>query len=271
MSEPTPDFGAITGKQKAAWSDGDFNALAISIMPVAEQLAYAVDPRPGQRLLDIACGSGNGALVAARRYCDVTGLDFAPNLLERARLRAGAEGTQVEFIEGDAQALPFEDASFDHVISTFGIMFAPNQERAAAELLRVTKPGGRIGMANWTPEHFGGQFFRTIAKYAPPPAGLKPGTRWGTEQGLKELIGPGVSSMKLEQRTTTMHYRSLDAVLDLMFRRFGPLVKLSQSLDQASLATLRSEVAQLLKGLNRADDGTMAVEGVYAQVVALRA
>jgi ubiquinone/menaquinone biosynthesis C-methylase UbiE len=260
----------ITSKQKAAWSDGDFNALALVIMPVSEQLVYSVDPRPGQRVLDVACGSGNGALVAARRYCDVKGLDFAPNLLERARARAQAEGVQAEFIEGDAQALPFEDSSFDHVISTFGVMFAPDQEKAAAELLRVTRPGGKIGLACWTPEHFGGLFFKLIAKYQPPPPGLKPGTRWGTEQGLKELLGAGVSGLKAEQRTTVMHYRSLDSVMDIMGRWFGPLVKLNQMLDDRARASLRQEMAGLFTQLNRATDGTLAVEGVYTQAVATR-
>lgn len=269
-AEPAPDFGAITSKQKAAWSDGDFNALATVIMHVAEDTVYAVDPRPGQRVLDVACGSGNGALVAARRYCNVTGLDFAPNLLERARLRAQAEGTRAEFIEGDAQALPFGEASFDHVVSIFGVMFAPNQEKAAAELLRVTRPGGKIGLACWTPEHFGGQFFKLIAKYQPPPPGLKPGTRWGTEQGLKELLGPGVSSLKTQQRTMLMHYLSVDAVMDLMNRQFGPLVKLNQILDEKARASLRAEMIALFKQLNRAADGTLAVEGVYTQAVAVR-
>lgn len=270
-TDAAPDYGAITSKQQAAWSTGDFNAIALTIMPVAESLVQAVDPRANHKVLDIACGSGNGALVAARRFCDVTGIDFALNLIERARKRAEAEGSRIDFREGDAQALPFEDGSFDCVISTFGIMFAPNQEKAASELLRVTRKGGKIGLANWMPEHYGGEFFKIISKYMPPPPpGIKPGVRWGTEQGARELLGSGVSDLKLEQRKTMMYFRSLEGALELMFHYFGPLVKLKANLDAAAAHSLRKDIADAFQRYNTAKDGTLAMEAAYAQVTAVR-
>jgi SAM-dependent methyltransferase len=270
-SQSIPDFKAITDQQQAAWSAGDFHALALPIMEVSEQLIYAVDPRPGRRVLDVACGTGNGALIAARRYCEVTGLDFAANLIERARMRAQAEGVPAKFIEGDAQALPFKDAYFDHVVSTFGVMFAPHQELAASELLRVTKPGGRIGLANWMPDDFGGKFFGLISSYKPLPPGMKPGTRWGTEKGAKELLGAGARSLKVESRTFTMLYPSVDYMVNTLLNQFGPLVKLSANLDEPKREALRQDLTQLLTELNTADDGTLALRPKFALVTAERA
>src|SRR5688572_1145589 len=204
----TVDYAAITQRQQTTWSTGDFNVLALSVMPVSDALVLAVDPHAGERVLDIACGSGNTALVAARRNTDVSGIDYVPALIERAKQRASAEGTKIHFQTADAQALPFPDESFDVVLSVFGVMFAPDQEKAAQELVRVTRRGGRIGLGNWMPEGYGGDFFRAHSKYVPPPEGLKPGVRWGTEAGARELLGAHTSALTFERRTFFQYFRS---------------------------------------------------------------
>lgn len=265
-----PDFHAITHRQQQTWATGDFNVLAMTIVPVSEALVTAVDPRPGQRVLDVACGSGNTALVAARRFCDVTGIDYVPALVERARLRAAADGVRAHFQEGDAQALPFADASFDVVLSTFGAMFAPDQALTASELLRVCKRGGRVGMANWMPTEYGGDFFRTIAKYVPPPAGLPPPVRWGTEEGLRELLGSGTTRMHSERRVVMMYYPSRERAFETFRTYFGPMVRAFQLIDAAGQAALRQDVLTLMDTYNRATDGTLVLEAAYRQVVATR-
>jgi SAM-dependent methyltransferase len=270
MVMDTPDFATITNRQQQAWSTGDFNAIAPLVMPVSEALCAALDPRPNQKVLDIACGSGNAALIAARRHSDVTGLDFAPNLLERARRRAEAEGTRIEFIEGDAQALPFPDASFDVAMSTFGIMFAPDQGKAAAEILRVTKPGARIGLANWMPEGFGGEFFKMLSRFNPPPPGVQPPSRWGTEQGLQQLLGPGTSEIRIERRHFNQYFRSLNHAVEIFFHSFGPIIKLQEMLPPEKRSELRAEVTDFLSRQNRASDGTLMLHSDYMQAVATR-
>jgi len=264
------DFKGIISRQQQTWATGDFNAIAMTIVPVSEALVAAVNPHAGARVLDVACGSGNTALVAARRFCDVTGIDYVPALVERARLRATADGVTVDFREGDAQALAFSNSTFDAVLSTFGVMFAPNQELAAHELLRVCKPGGRIGLANWMPTEYGGDFFRTIAKYAPAPTGLKPALRWGTEDGLRELIGAGTSAIRAERRVVTTYYRSIDHAIETFRTCFGPMVRAFQAIDAAGQDALRSDVATLFDRYNRATDGTLAMECAYLQVVATK-
>lgn len=264
------DFKGITARQQQSWATGDFNAVAMTIVPVSEALVAAVNPHAGARVLDVACGSGNTALVAARRFCEVTGIDFVPALIERARQRAAADGVKAEFREGDAQALPFPNARFDVVLSTFGVMFAPNQELAAAELLRVCKPGGRIGLANWMPTEYGGDFFRTIARYAPPPAGLKPPLRWGTEEGLNDLLGAGTKSIRTDRKIVTMYYRSIDHAIEIFRTYFGPMARAFEAIDAAGRDALRSDVAALFDRYNRATDGTLAMEAAYLQMVAIK-
>jgi len=199
MSE-SPDLKAVTRMQQQAWSEGDFAMVASLVFNAAETLAEALEILPDERVLDVACGSGNGAIAVARRaWGNTVGSDFVPALLERGRERAAAERLEVEFVEADAQDLPFEDVSFDVAMSIFGAMFAPDQERTAAELLRVVKPGGRIGMANWTPDGGLGALFMTIAKHAPPPPGLVPPMAWGTEERLRELFGDGISELRIER------------------------------------------------------------------------
>jgi len=265
------NFREITAMQQATWSRGDFNEVARQVMPVSAALVEAVDPHADQRVLDIACGSGNAALVAARRYCDVTGIDYVPALIERAKVRAAAEGTRVDFQVADAQALPFADAAFDAIVSVFGIMFAPDQERAAAELLRVCRPGGRIGIATWPPEGYVGEYFITHSRYLPPPPGIKPPLRWGTEAGLRELLGGGTRSLQMESRQVFQYFRSPQHLVEVFSTFFGPTHRVMASLDEAGRSELRRELIELVQRYNRATDGTLVLECVYTQVVAVRA
>lgn len=267
----TVDYAAITERQRATWSEGDFNVLALAVMPASELLVGAVDVRAGERVLDVACGSGNAALVAARRNADVTGIDYVPALIERARARARAEGTSIDFREADAQALPFEDASFDVALSVFGVMFAPDQARAAGELLRVVRPGGRIGLVSWMPEDFGGDFFRAHAKYLPPPAGLAPPSRWGTEGGVRELLGAGVGAVSLERRTFFQYMRSERHALETFATWFGPTRRVLASLPPERRPDFERDLAEVLQRYNRATDGSAALECTCMQVIATRA
>ncbi len=225
MSEQAQvDFGAVTQLQQQIWSKGDFAHVAPVVQFVAEQLVDAVDVMPDERVLDVACGSGNTAIAAARCFARVTGVDFVPALLEHGRARAAAELLEVEFVEGDAQALPFPDGSFDVVLSTFGAMFAPDQEQTAAELLRVTRPGGRIGMANWVPGDFVEEIFKTTSGRIPPPPGLMPPVLWGTGERVRELFGDGISDLRIVPQVSTQRFRSVDHFLDFFRLWFGPTI-----------------------------------------------
>jgi ubiquinone/menaquinone biosynthesis C-methylase UbiE len=268
-SNTSPDYRAVTERQQAAWATGDFHKVARQVVGVSEALVQAADPRPGQRVLDIACGSGNAALVASRRYCEVTGLDFVPALIDRAKQRAAAEGLPVDFRVGDAQALPFPDASFDVVLSTFGVMFAPDQEKAASELLRVCRPGGKIGLATWPPEGMVAEFFRIMSQYVPPPPGLKPPTRWGTEAGLGELLGAG-TGLQLESRRFFQYFLSVEHMFETFKTYFGPTARAFQSLDASGQESLRREMFDSYNRYNRATDGTVMLESQYVQAVATR-
>jgi ubiquinone/menaquinone biosynthesis C-methylase UbiE len=268
MKDISPDYTAITGKQRDTWALGDFNVIALSIMQASEQLVASADPHAGQRVLDLACGSGNTALVAARRYCDVTGLDYVPELLERGRRRAEAEGCSIAFCEGDAQALPFEDGQFDMVLSTFGVMFAPNQEQAAAELLRVCRSGGTIGLASWMPRGNVAEFFGVVSRYMPPPAGLKSPLRWGSEAGLRELLGSGVSSFEVSERVVPEYFRSVDHILATFRQYFGPARRAFDSLDESAGAALARELSALFTRANVARDGTLILPCQYLELIA---
>src|SRR6266700_2606661 len=202
-----PDLGAVKTRQKGAWSSGDYAVVGTTLQIVGEELCEALDLRPGSKVLDVAAGNGNATLAAARRWCDVTSTDYVPSLLDRGRERAKADGLSIEFKEADAEALGFGDAVFDVVVSTFGVMFTPNQDGAAAELLRVCKSGGKIGLANWTPEGFIGQLFKVLGKYLPPPAGARSPALWGTEARINEMFGPQAASIKAERRNFNFRYR----------------------------------------------------------------
>jgi SAM-dependent methyltransferase len=220
-----PDLTAIKERQQKAWSSGDYGRVGAMLVIMAETLCEAVDLRPGQRVLDVACGNGNAALAAARRFGEAVGVDYVSSLLEEGKERARAEGWQVDFRHGDAEDLPFPDGSFDVVLSTLGAMFAPDQEKVASELLRVSRPGGKIGMANWTPEGFLGEFFRTIGKHVPLPAGLKPPFLWGTEGRLRELFGESLGSLRAERRSFVWRLPSAEYFVRYMKEYYGPLSK----------------------------------------------
>jgi ubiquinone/menaquinone biosynthesis C-methylase UbiE len=262
-----PDLGALKLRQHGAWSSGDYAIVGTTLQIVGEQLCEAVDLRSGQKVLDVAAGNGNATLAAARRWCDVVSTDYVPSLLERGRLRAGAEGLTIEFREADAEALGFADATFDVVVSTFGVMFTPDQDKAAAELTRVCKPGGKIGLANWTPEGFIGQLFKTLGKYLPPPAGAKSPALWGTEARIKEMFGACAASIKAERRDFNFRYRSPEHFLDVFKSYYGPMLKAFAALDATNQHGLRSDLLALIGKLNRVDDGTVVVPSEYLEVV----
>jgi SAM-dependent methyltransferase len=268
---PSPDLKAIKGKQQQTWASGDFAVVATTLPIVSELLCEAVDLHAGERVLDVATGSGNTAIAAARRFCAVSGVDYVPSLLERARERAAAERLEIDFREGDAEAIPALDATFDVVLSTYGSMFAPDQEQAARELLRVCRPGGRIGMVNWTPEGFIGEMFRTTGRHVPPPAGLKPPVLWGTEARLRELFDGGVTSLSLTRRMYIFRYTSAEHWLDTFRTYYGPTLKAFEALDLAGQQALAADLLDLAHRHNRATDGTLAVPAEYAEVVAVRA
>jgi SAM-dependent methyltransferase len=262
--ETHPDnYRDITDNQKKMWGKGDFNEIARQNMMMGEDLCRAIDPRPGQRVLDVACGSGTAALVAARRYCDVTGIDYVPELIDRARRRAEAGGLQARFEVADAQDLPFPDNSFDVVLSVYGVQFAPDQEKAASEMMRVIRPGGRIGLASPITEGWSGDFFATHGKYVPPPPGVKPPLRWGTEKGLDELLGDKAASIENEKRISVQYYLSPDHALDVFKTWFGPTLRAMELLDEEQQASLLGELKEVFNRYNRADDGTAVVENIY--------
>ncbi len=265
-----PDFNELTERGRQVWSCGDFNEIARQTMMVAEDICRAADPRPMQTVLDVACGSGNVALVAARRYCMVAGIDIAPNLIDRARVRAAAEGTEVDFRVADAQDLPYPDASFDVVTSVFGVMFAPDQDKAASELLRVCKPGGKIVLANWMPEAFGSDFFCAHAKHAPPPVGMASPLNWGTKTGVRDLLADGISDLQCARRAGYAYYRSVDHALELFQTYFGPTIRALSIVGEDGAEALRRDLAAVFEKYNGADDGTVAMTTEYLQTVAVR-
>jgi len=262
-----PNYEAIKTKQRAAWSSGDYSVVGVTLQIVGENLCEALDLRSGQRVLDVAAGNGNVSLAAARRFCEVTSSDYVPALLERGKQRAEIDGLVITFREADAEALPFSEASFDIVTSSFGVMFTPNQERAAAELLRVCRPGGKIGLANWTPESFIGQLFKTIGKHLPPPAGLKSPALWGTRDRLNDLFGPDAGSIEAAQRTYVWRYKSPRHWLDLWRAVYGPLQKAFGALDEAAQEQLTIDLLALIDRFNVATDGTMVVPADYLEVI----
>jgi SAM-dependent methyltransferase len=263
----TPDLVAVKTRQQAAWSSGDYAVVGTTLQIVGEELCEALDLRAGQKVLDVAAGNGNVSLAAARRWCDVVSTDYVPALLERGRTRATADGLTIAFQEADAEALPFADDSFDIVVSTFGVMFTPNQERAAAELLRVCKSGGRIGLANWTPEGFIGQLFKTLGKHLPPPAGVRSPALWGTRERLSELFGSASISIKTEPRYFNFRYHGPEHFVDVFKTCYGPLLKAFAALDPAKQAALRSDLLALIARMNKATDDTMVVPSEYLEVV----
>ncbi len=269
-AQPLPDFQALKTRQHAAWSSGDYGLIGITLQIVGEQLCEALDLRAGQKVLDVAAGNGNVTLAAARRFCEVTSTDYVPSLLERGRNRAGADGLHIDFKEADAEALPFSDGAFDAVVSTFGVMFTPNQDKAAAELARVCRSGGKIGLANWTPDGFIGQMFKTLGKYLPPPAGAKSPALWGTRTWLIETFGHVAASIAAEPRNFNFRYRSAQHFVDFFKTYYGPMLKAFGALDADKQKSLHADLIALIESLNVATDGTMVVPGEYLEVVIVK-
>jgi SAM-dependent methyltransferase len=266
-----PDLDAIKARQQAAWTSGDFAVIGITLQIVGESLCEAVDLRAGERVLDVAAGNGNATLAAARRFANVVSTDYVPHLLDKGRERAATERLPVEFRVADAENLPFDDGSFDVVLSTYGVMFAPNQRRAASELLRVTRPGGRIGLANWTPEGFIGQLFKTIGGHVPPAPGLKSPALWGTETFLVESFGPQAADIRVERRDFNFRYRSALHWIELFRNYYGPVLKAFEALDAGKQLALSADLTALLERFNRAGAGSLVVPGEYLEVVITRA
>jgi SAM-dependent methyltransferase len=265
-----PDLVAVKRRQQQTWVSGDYAAVGARIVLIAERLVDAADLRAGTTVLDVATGSGNAALAAARCGCEVTGVDYVPELLERGRVRAAAEGLQVEFVEGDAESLPFPEASFDAVLSCLGVMFTPDQERAAAELLRVCRPGGTIALANWTPSSFVGAMFRTVARHVPPPAGVKPPGLWGTEERLGELLGDAVSQLTATRRVFVFRFRSPDDFARFFRAKYGPVHKAFEALDEAGRKQLHDDLTALASTHDRAPGRSLAMAAEYLEAVAVR-
>jgi SAM-dependent methyltransferase len=265
------DFNAIKQRQQATWASGDFAVVGVTLQIVGEMLAEAADIRAGEHVIDIAAGNGNATLAAAHRFAQVTSTDYVPALLEKGRRRAEAEGMVVHFQEADAEALPFEDASFDVALSTFGIMFTPDHLRSSAEMLRVVRPGGRIGMANWTPEGVVGQLFKTIGKHVPPPAGLKSPALWGTEDYLRELFGAGTAQMRVERKHFNFRYASPAHWLQVFRDYYGPVHKVFAALNEQGVLALEQDLFALLDRFNTAGEASLIVPGEYLEVVITRA
>ena len=272
-SNPAPstsapvNFDAIKQKQQATWASGDFAIIGTTLQIVGETLAEAADVRAGERVLDVAAGNGNATLAAARRFAQVTSTDYVPHLLEKGAARAKAEGLEVRFEVADAEALPYAGESFDVVLSTFGAMFTPEHGRSARELLRVVRRGGRIGLANWTPEGFIGQLFRVIGAYVPPPAGMQSPALWGTEPHIGQLFGPSVSDIRCVRRNFNFRYRSAQHWIDVFRDYYGPTHKTFAALDSTNQVRLAASITALLDKLNVGGPGSLVVPSEYLEVV----
>ena len=271
MPEAAVDLAAVKAGQRKTWSAGDFARVALAVYPVSELLMESAEVIPGEQVLDVACGSGNTAIAAARRFGDVTGVDYVPALLEHARERAKAELVEIEFVEGDAENLPFPDASFDLVTSSFGVMFTADHRRAASELVRVCRPGGRIALANWTPDGYIGEMFAIIGRHAPPPAGVQPPPRWGTEEYVRELLGDGISGLEASRHDHSSRYPSAEFALDYYRKWYGPTQMAFARLDDAGQRALADELLELARLRNMAGDMAQVAPWTYLEVIATRA
>ncbi|RVX47631.1 methyltransferase family protein [Nonomuraea polychroma] len=272
-TSPAPasvDLVALKERQRVAWGSGDYARVGVTLQIMAERLVEAAGVRAGQSILDVACGQGNAAIAGARRFAAATGVDYVAGLLDQGRERAAAEHLEVTFTEGDAERLPFPEASFDVALSTVGVMFAPDQERAAAELARVTRPGGTIGLASWTPDGAVGALFRTIGTYAPPPPQVRSPMLWGTPDRLRELFGDEVEWVALETRTFEFCYRSPEHFAEWFLTNYGPIHRLGGTLDEATRARFAADLAEVPKKFNRADDGTVLADGEYLEAIGIR-
>jgi len=263
----SPNYAAIKQKQQATWASGDFAVVGTTLQIVGETLAEAADIRADERVLDVAAGNGNATLAAARRFAHVTSTDYVPALLDKGRNRATAEGLAVRFLEADVEELPFADRTFDAVLSTFGAMFAPNHRRTADEMTRVLRPGGRLAMANWTPEGFIGRLFKVIGAHVAPPAGLTSPAMWGNERYVADLFGGRVASVRTERRIFNFRYRSSAHWLQVFRDYYGPTHKAFAALDEAGQHALESDITELLDGMNTGGTASLVVPAEYLEIV----
>lgn len=263
-------FADIKTKQLQTWSSGNYNKIAQITVPLAETLVSAVDPSPGSLVLDVATGTGHVALAAARRFSRATGIDFVSGLVAIANRRAEAEGLEVEFREADAEDLPFPHDSFDYVLSAIGVMFTSDHQRAADELLRVCKPGGRVGIASWTPTGFVGQLLKTVGKHAPPPAGALPPTRWGTEDTMSELLGDRVSDLAFTTAVVTQRFPTPEFFADFFITHYGPTNKAAGRLSESGRREFRDDLISLAEASNRSTDGTVTSDWEYLIAIATK-
>jgi SAM-dependent methyltransferase len=265
-----PDLAALKRRQQQTWASGDFHVVGARIVLTAEHLVDAADLRAGWNVLDVATGSGNAAIAAARLGCTVVGVDYVPALLERGRRRAAVEGLDVVFVEGDAEAVPFPDGSFDAVTSVFGAMFAPDQTRAAMELLRVTRPGGTIALASWTPDGFIGELFQTVGAHVRPPAAIPSPMLWGSESHLRQLLGHGITSLDVQERTFTFRFQSAESFVTFFRLWYGPTLKAFAALNDVAGDALETDLIDLVKRHDRLGDGAVAVPAAYTEAIAVR-
>lgn len=263
----TPDFTVIKQRQRATWSAGDYGRIGVTLQITGERLCEALDLRAGERVLDVAAGNGNATLAAARRFCAVTSTDYVEALLAQSQARSRAEGLPVEYRQADAEALPFAAASFDVVVSTFGVMFTPDQLGAADELRRVCRPGGRIGLASWTPDGFIGRLFKVIGRHVAPPPGLNSPAAWGTRDFIERCFGQLARHIETATRRFVFRYQSPAHFVDVFATWYGPVLKAFEALDEARRVTLRQDILQLIEEFNVADDGTMKVPSEYLEIV----
>ena len=268
---PAADLASVKSRQQAAWSAGNYAVIGTTLQIVGETLCEAANIRADERVLDVAAGNGNATLAAARRFARVTSTDYVPGLLDSARLRAEAEGLAVEFRVADAENLPFADGQFDVVLSTFGVMFTPDQRRAASELLRVVRPGGRIALANWTPTGFIGQLFATLGKRVPPPPGIRPPSLWGTRDWLEATFGREAARLSIASRDYVFRYRSPAHWIEVFRTWYGPVHKAFQSLDAQGQQALAQDITQLIRRFNRSGNGCLVMPSEYLEVVIERA
>jgi ubiquinone/menaquinone biosynthesis C-methylase UbiE len=266
----TIDLATVKSRQQAAWSSGDYAIIGVTLQIVCETLCEAVDLRSTQRVLDVAAGNGNATLAAARRFADVVSTDYVGALLDRGRERAKADRLAVTFREADAEALPFADSSFDVVLSTFGVMFAPNQQQAASELIRVCRPGGKIGLANWTPESFIGKLFKTIGKYVPPAPGVKSPALWGDRAHLNTLFG-SQATVAAQSKAFVFRYKSPQHWLEVFRGYYGPVEKAFAAIGPEPRKALEADIHALLDAFNTAKDGTLVLPSEYLEVVITKA
>ena len=266
-SPPAVDLAAVKNKQHLAWSAGDYAVVGTTLQIVGESLCEALDLRAGERVLDVAAGNGNATLAAARRWCNVVSTDYVPTLLERGRARASAEGLPVQFEQADAENLPYADHDFDVVLSTFGVMFTADQEKAASEMARTCKSGGRIGLANWTPGSFVGELFKVMRAYLPSPAGVKSPALWGTEERLHELFGERLDSIAIEHKHFIFRYQNAKHWLEVFRTFYGPMNKSFGALEREKQQALSDDLIALAEKYNRATDGTLVAPSEYLEVV----